>query len=75
MTEFNNPSNGHKVVVRNWKVILGAILFGLIFFLCIGEIGHALANFTVGLFLWSLFLGWIAWIGYAVVSPKIVSEK
>jgi len=32
------------------------------FLLCVGEIGHALANFTVGLFLWSFFLGLIGWI-------------
>ncbi len=41
MHEFYNPSNGHEVVVINWKV----------------------------------FLGWIVWIGYAVVSSKILSEK
>ena len=75
MPEFYNPSNGHKVVVINWKVFLGAFLFGPIFFLCVGEIGHALACFAVGLVLWSFFLGWIVWIGYVVVSPKIVSEK
>jgi len=44
MPEFHNPSNDHKVVVINWKVFLGAFLFGPIFFLCVGEIGHALAN-------------------------------
>tara|TARA_Y100001968_G_scaffold136021_1_gene124055 strand:- start:588 stop:830 length:243 start_codon:yes stop_codon:yes gene_type:complete len=74
MTELNNPSNGNKVVVRNWKVILGSILFGQISFLCIGKTGHALANFAVELFLWSFFLGFIVWIGYEFVSPQIVSE-
>ena len=52
MPEFYNPSNGHKVVIINWKVFLGAFLFGPIFFLCVGEIGHALANF-----LWDYFGG------------------
>ena len=75
MPEFYNPSNGNKVVLRNWKVFLGVFLFGPIFFLCVGKIEHALANFAVGLFLWSVFLGWIVWIRYAFVSPKIVSEK
>ena len=51
MPEFYNPSNGHKVVVINWHVFLGAFLFGPIFSLCIDEIGNAMANFAVGLFL------------------------
>tara|TARA_B100000945_G_scaffold13322_1_gene10189 strand:+ start:922 stop:1137 length:216 start_codon:yes stop_codon:yes gene_type:complete len=71
MPEFHNPTNGYKVVVNNWHLFLGAFLFGPIFFLCIGKIGHAVANVAVGLFLWSFFLGWIVWVGYAVVSPKL----
>ena len=74
MPEFHNPSNGHKVVVRNWKVFLGAFLFGPIFFLCVGKTGHALANFAVGLFFVFLFC-WIVWIEFEVFSPKIVREK
>ena len=51
MREFYNPPDGNEVVVFNWKVILGAFLFGPIFSLCIDEIGNAMANFAVGLFL------------------------
>ena len=57
MPVFHNPSNINNVVVINWKVVLGAFLFGPIFFLCVGEIGHALSNFAIGVFLWPFFLG------------------
>ena len=75
MPKFRNPANGHTVFVDNTMVVLGAFFFGPLFFLCIGEIGHGLANFGIGLILWIAFLGWITWIGWAVAGPGIVREK
>ena len=72
-------------MASKWFLIIGkvlwAFLFGTIFFLCLSEVGYAVANFTVVLILRSFFPDWIVcivcivWIGYVVVSPKIVSEK
>ena len=56
-------------------VVLGAFLVGPIFFFCIGEIGHGVANLAMGLILWVVFLGWIIWIAYAFVAPSIVRQK
>ena len=75
MPRFVNPSNNHTVVVNNFMVIVGAFLVGPIFFFCIGEIGHGLANLALGLILWMIFLGWIVWIGYAIAAPMIVRQK
>ena len=75
MPLFRNPQNGHEVRPDNAMVVIGAFLFGPIFFLCIGEIGHAFANFLIGLVLWMVFLGWIVWIGYAIAAPGIVRKK
>ena len=75
MPLFRNPQNGHEVRPDNVMVVIGAFLFGPIFFLCIGEIGHAFANFLIGLVLCMVFLGWIVWIGYAIAAPGIVRKK
>ena len=75
MPRFQNPVNGHIVHVDTTMVWLGALLFGPIFFLCIGEIGHGLANFLLGLVLWAVFLGWIVWIVWAIAAPGIVRQK
>ena len=56
-------------------VVIGAFLFGPIFFLCIGEIGHAFAGIIGGVLLWMIFLGWIVWIVYAFAAPGIVRQK
>lgn len=75
MSRFVNPSNNHTIEVNNFMVFVGAFLVGPIFFFCIGEIGHGLANIALGLVLWSVFLGWIVWIAYAFAAPAIVRQK
>ena len=75
MSRFVNPSNGHSVEVNNFMVVIGAFLVGPIFFFCIGEIGHGLANLFLGAILWAIFLGWIVWIAYAFAAPTIVRHK
>ena len=75
MRRFKNPVNGHIVDVDNTMVVIGAFFLGPIFFFCIGEIGHGLGNFFIGLILWALLLGWIVWIAYAVGAPEIVRQK
>lgn len=75
MSSFRNPANGHIVHVNGFMVFIGAFLFGPIFFFCIGEIGHGLANLLLGLVLWTVMLGWLVWIGYAFVAPQIVKQK
>ncbi|MFQ6538747.1 MULTISPECIES: hypothetical protein [Aphanothece] len=72
---FRNPQNNHKVYPSNFAIVAGAFFFGPIFFLCIGEVGHALANLLLGLLLWLIFLGWIVWIAYAIAAPSIVRNK
>ena len=75
MANFRNPVNDHIVHVNNAMVWIGAFLFGPIFFLCIGEIGHAFANLIIGVILWMVLLGWLVWIFYAFAAPGIVRRK
>lgn len=75
MPKFRNPTNGHVVHVDNLGVVLGAFFFGPIIFFCIGEVGHGLANFGMGVILWMVLLGWLVWIGYAIAGPDIVRQK
>lgn len=75
MPKFRNPVNGHLVHVDNTMVVLGAFFFGPIFFLCVGEVGHALSNFALGFVLWMILMGWLVWIGYAIAAPEIVRNK
>lgn len=72
---FRNPQNNHIVYPSNFAIVAGAFLFGPIFFLCIGEVGHALANLVLSLLLWMIFLGWVVWIAYAIAAPSIVRNK
>lgn len=75
MSSYRNPLNNHVITPNNFSVVLGAFLVGPIFFLCIGEIGHAFANLILGLLLWMILLGWIVWIVYAFAAPGIVRSK
>ena len=54
---------------------MGAIFFGPIFFFCIGEVLHGFMYILSSLVLWLVLLGWVIWIIYPIVAPRIVRNK
>ena len=72
---FHNPITNDIVYPNNALIILGAIFFGPIFFFCIGEVLHGFMYILSSLVLWMVLLGWVIWIIYPIVAPRIVRYK
>ena len=84
MPKFKDPKTGQIVNVDNFLVFLSSLLFGLFFFLYIGETQHALVmvGFAILITLVGIFVSPIAILYayvfpliYSFIAPKIVKDK
>ena len=84
MPKFKDPKTGQVVNVNYFLVFLSSFLFGMFFFLYIGETQHALVMVgfailiaLVGIFLDPIFIlfGYIFPLIYSFIAPKIVKDK
>ena len=84
MPKFKDPKTGQIVNVNYFLVFLSCLLFGLFFFLYIGETQHALVmvGFAILIALVGIFVSPIAILYayvfpliYSFIAPKIVKDK
>lgn len=84
MPKFKDPKTGQIVNVNYFLVFLSCLLFGLFFFLYIGETQHALVmvGFAILITLVGIFVSPIAILYayifpliYSFIAPKIVKDK
>ena len=84
MPKFKDPKTGQIVNVNNFLVFLSCLLFGLFFFLYIGETQHALVMVGFGILIalvavfidiTAVLFALIFPIIYSFIAPKIVKDK
>jgi hypothetical protein len=77
MARFRNPANGYKESVTPLS-ILGAVLFGPIWFAVQGLWAHAIIQLVGIALLSGFFLFWplliVFWLLYALLAPVLLSR-
>lgn len=72
---FVHPNTG-IIVKPNWTmVVLGSFLFGPIFFLAVGEVGHSILYIAAAIVFGLSGLGLIVCIAYAIAAQQIIRAK
>ena len=75
MTIYRNPRTNASVKVNKTLTVLWSYLFGPLFYLRIGAVGHAVAYTVLCLLLWAHNLYLVVWAVYAVFAPSIVRRQ
>jgi hypothetical protein len=72
---FVHPTTG-KTVRPNWTmVVLGSLIFGPIFFLVVGEVGHGILYIIAAIVFGMVGLGLIVGIAYTIAARQIIRAK
>jgi hypothetical protein len=78
MTTFRNPANGYEEDVTLGSFV-GALLFGLLWFMVNGLWSHALIQFVLVIICIAFppltMVMFFVWIGYAIVAKELLSNK